>query len=56
MNVMDVYGYQQEPDGSWIVTKNGDFFLSVSGGKEEAMKIAKVLNEDENASREAGRA
>ena len=27
---MDIYDYRQEPDVGWIVTKNGDFFISCS--------------------------
>lgn len=44
---MDKYDILQEPDGSWIVTKNGEFFLNVSGGKAEAERIAQVLREEE---------
>lgn len=45
---MDIYDYLQEPDGNWIITKNGDFFLNVSGGKTEAEKIARTLREEES--------
>ena len=43
----DIYDILQEPEGNWIVTKNGEFFLNVSGGKAEAERIAKVLREEE---------
>lgn len=43
----DVYAFQKEEDGSYIVTKNGDFFLCVSGGKAEAENIVKTLMKEE---------
>ena len=44
----DIYDILQEPEGNWIVTKNGDFFLNVSGGKAEAEEIAQTLRREED--------
>lgn len=42
---MDIYDYRQEPDGSWIVTKNGDFYISCSS-EQTAKSMAELLRKD----------
>lgn len=42
---MDIYDYRQEPDGGWIVTKNGDFFISCSS-EQAAKQVTELLRKD----------
>ncbi len=46
MNDFDLYCVRQKPDGKYIITKNGDFFIECSDSKEEAENIANLLNSD----------
>lgn len=45
METYDVFSVVHTAHG-YYVTKNGELFLSCSGGAEEAKKIAKTLNDD----------
>jgi outer membrane protease len=45
MENYDVFSVVHTAHG-YYVTKNGELFLSCSGGAEEAKKIAKTLNDD----------
>lgn len=43
----DFYGFRfDDKIGSWIITKNGEYFLTVLGGEKAAKNMANMLNDD----------
>lgn len=47
----DVYAYAHGADGNYIITKNGDFFLTCTGSEEDAKNLVKIIQEDANRAR-----
>ena len=42
----DIYSYIRLPDGEYIITKNGDHFLTCNGSESDAKHIVHILNSD----------
>ena len=45
---LEVFSYTQSSDGSYIILKNGDFYLRCSGSEESAKNIIKLLTKEDS--------
>lgn len=46
INSYDIFDYSKNEDGSFSVTKNGDFFLLCTGRESDVREIVETLRKD----------